>query len=759
MTAALALSSENPMPETAPVLRLAGEAGAEGGADFGGGSISVAEAAALLPAEDGGVGMRCNAVRLRCERTWGPAALARKVDGEWRISREAEPHFRQYPRGQEIVADSRDLTEKQRAKLMRKKAVLQVYGEAMQQTRGCQAEAIRMTLPRAKEIFGAEIHERTIRKWIKLHRSGGDEALVDGRTRRTGCRRDRRDDPYLNFVADLWLDVRQLKLTQCIKMAQGKAGEKGWQVWGDGVVRRFIAAIPPVTRILRREGKEAFQNKCEPYIERTYETLKTNGLWCFDTHTLDILCVVGKRVNPVTGEETPIYARPFLSAWMDMRSRVIVGWTIRAESPTAETVAECLANGCRVYGVPEGAYFDNGKAESARVLTGESKAEKRRRLRTNIDVGQLLGIYAMLGMTYIQAWLYHGMSKTIERAFGRICDQFSRTFKTYCGKDTVSKPEGLEDRLHLAPTLEEVREKFAAWLEHDYHQTIHQGNGMGVTPMEAWRANLMEKRTAPADVLELLLWPRYGPFKIGQNGIGHKGVWYGQSELACHFGKQAYIRVNPNDVTMVRVYDAQDKILCAARANRRLPANATAADLREAIREKKRISKAMKDSARQRLRVHYDTTDLLIEAAIARNKAAAALPKKPGPDAPPAVLKAVRPDIAEELARVPLKAEKLRSLPKPISIDEALAAFAIDPEEREERLARSRFMYQGKPAEPEIARPKLFLERARRREELDLLLEAERQDLPPKSKPLSILDLVKDDADEAPEHTAGGEAA
>jgi hypothetical protein len=621
-------------------------------------ALSVAEAAALLPAEDGAVGVTPNRIRLKCSRVWGPAGKAEKVNDQWRISPEADPHFRPQPRGEEIACDLRDLSDRQRETLRKKKAILRIYRESKEQARGSQAEAMRITLPRARAIWGPELHETTIRKWDKAARRG-DAALVDGRARRQGSHKERQDDPYLNFVADLYLRLNGLKLSACIHLAQGQALKMGWKIWGDGIVRRFINRIPQTTVILRRKGRAAFEAQCAPYIERDYTTAASNEQWISDHHTLDVIVRIGTRVDPNTGEEKPIFGRPYLTPWMDLRSRLIVGHVIGAAYPSTDTIIRSLAMGCRKYGVPEGVYFDNGDDFSAKVLTGETKAEKRRRRGADIDLVQLECVYGDLGIKRTQTWPYHPMSKgMIERWFGRVADQFCRTFPTYCGKDTVSKPEGLEDRLKQAPTLEEFKEKFALWLEHDYHQSIHHGDGMDGVPAEVWKANLVTKRTAPADVLELLLWPRFGPLTIGRNGVCHKGLWYGQSDLIGRQGEKVYVRVNPEDLSSVRVYDLAGKIICVANANRRVPAITRDEDLRAAIAEKKRISRTLREAARQGPRMYHDLTDLTIEAAMARNAAAG----KPDPQtSAPAVLKPIRSAHEEELKLFPLKADRSAS--------------------------------------------------------------------------------------------------
>lgn len=144
---------------------------------------------------------------------------------------------------------------------------------------------------------------------------------------------------------------------------------------------------------------------------------------------------------------------------------------------------------------------------------------------------------------------------------------------------------------------------------------------MDCTPNQAWEANLHTKRTAPAETLEVLLRRRIGPLKVTKNGVRYMGVGYGQYDLGFLLQQEVYIRVKDENLNSVSVWDAQDKFVCLANSNRRLAANASHADLREGIAEKRRHIKLIKGAQEARLRLSDDLPDRVNRAAALRNQA------------------------------------------------------------------------------------------------------------------------------------------
>src|SRR5690606_923495 len=161
--------------------------------------------------------------------------------------------------------------------------------------------------------------------------------------------------------------------------------------------------------------------------------------------------------------------------FMDMASRKIVGWTIRAADPDTEAILAALVDGFRTHGVPESVYTDNGLDFDAQAITGQTKAQRRQAnakvKRVEFDQQRIGGVYAALGIRHIRATPYRPQAKPVERFFRTYEERAGRLWPTYCGSTPQDRPEGLQQRLDAgkAPTLEAFIEHFKGWLEADYH--------------------------------------------------------------------------------------------------------------------------------------------------------------------------------------------------------------------------------------------------------------------------------------------------
>jgi putative transposase len=560
----------------------------------------------------------------------------------------------------------------------------------------------------AQKTGGETISRATLYNWQAAFKSEGLIGLMDGRARRTiEAKQVTGEDPFLEEVKSLWLTQQEPGVAVCHKMAMIRASKMGWRVHSYRSAHRYIenfANAHPEIVIQMRGGSEEFNNQFARHIERDYSPLQSNEIWNADHHQFDVLVVTGYKTDSSTGEHKPVFGRPWLTAWQDLRSRKIVGHVVRAADPNTSAILEALRLGCMSHGVPFKSYTDNGKDFDSYAFTGETKAQRRKRRRVHVehDQGRLTGIYAALNIEHIHAWPYHGQSKPIERFFRTVEERFGKTFDTYCGNNPQNKPEQLPSMLarDKAPTLEEFSEKFATWLEVDYHQRVHTGDAMDCTPSHAWEANLRTKRTAQPEILELLLQRRYGPLSVGQCGITHKSIWYGQYELANWFGQQVFITFEGKGVSKVNVWSEDGRFLCVAKANLRVSANATSEILDGVIAEQRRENKVYREAARLRPRLHMDRTDRLNEAAALAAQAQAAPPI----DMPPASISLIRSDIEGQLPAIREKQEM--PLKKAVGDDTPAPRFQYSSRSQEDDSdagTAAGFIYHGRSDQEDLS--------------------------------------------------------
>jgi hypothetical protein len=86
------------------------------------------------------------------------------------------------------------------------------------------------------------------------------------------------------------------------------------------------------------------------------------------------------------------------------------------------------------------------------------------------------------------------------------------------------------------------------------------------------------------ELLDVLMLKPTKPVKVTQNGVTWQGLRYGQYEPALQqrLGQDVVLRID-DQVSRVQVWTTDGKFVCVAPANARVPANATQAQLREAI--------------------------------------------------------------------------------------------------------------------------------------------------------------------------------
>jgi hypothetical protein len=124
---------------------------------------------------------------------------------------------------------------------------------------------------------------------------------------------------------------------------------------------------------------------------------------------------------------------------------------------------------------------------------------------------------------------------------------------------------------------------------------------------------------------------------------------YGANELIGQLGENVVLRVDDTDLSRVQVWTIDGKFIALANANGQVPANATAEELREAIRQKKQARKILTQYTQARPRLHEDLPDLIVRAKSAAAAAAKFDADPTVPPLPPPSLMPVRSAIEGEL--------------------------------------------------------------------------------------------------------------
>lgn len=600
------------------------------------------------------------AIRLMCQG-WAAAGKAEqreRAEGgkpRWFVRSDASPELSRYRGFEFIPVDTSKLPEKHREAYGTKLAILDAWEEACRVSiRGGMSkdQATALFLQRVEREWGMGLAAATLRRWRRAVRSEkGRAALIDGRAIRE--EKAKAEDPFMAEVIRLYLHPNKRSAVLCHKLAMQKAVESEWAVCSYRTAAIHIGDIPNAVKIEAREGRKAYTDKAETFIDRDYSSLESNEQWNADHHRFDVWVRTGVQVDTKTGEERYTHARPWLTAWQDVRSRKIVGWEIFEGDPNTDKIIISLSRAIDAHGAPESAWVDNGKDFDSYALHGRTKKE-RFAARGKLDVTYIHGIFAQLQIKAHNVQPYHGQSKPIERFFGTLEGQFGKLWDSYCGNKPENRPEGLQGRLDAgkAPTMAEFVGKFSQWVEM-YNNAPHTGDSMeNLSPNRIFGENLHTKRTLSKDVLNVLTFKPGKPVDVTQNGVRWNRLVYGKHDpmLRRYLGKKVRVSGDTKDVSKVHVFTLEGEWLCAVCANERLPANADLDLLSRAMADKRRTRKAELAYKKTRHNRHESPSETMFRLADEQNRRVEA---ECNPDPlPPMTIRPIRTPIEAQMPEI-----------------------------------------------------------------------------------------------------------
>lgn len=471
-------------------------------------------------------------------------------------------------------------------------------------------------------------------RWEADYRAKGLDGLVPDYGKSAG----RTTIPELaraTFLA-LYLNQTKLSIARCREMTIGALKSQGIQVPSEDAFRRLVQSLDQELVVFAREGEGTWANTAAPFQQRTFEHQASNDTWVGDHRRFDVFCKGAKRGQAV---------RPWISAWLDQRSRCVVGWHIHL-NPCSDTILLSFRHGALERGIPREWYIDNGTDYRSHGITGAGgrrgprrggespRGAEQRYLSLADQVGIEKVTFAIPGTP---------QAKVVERFFKTMKDHFDRLQPSFTGGTVDEKPEQVAQVVKdwdSLPTVEELAAAFETWVRHDYNRRPHGELG-GECPEAVWAAKLEAKRTAPADRLRLMMLKATRPYVLRRNGIELFGVWYDAAELTGLFGRKVYVRYDPANMGTIAVYDTDDRFLCEA-TNRAVAAHGADQELvREASKEKARKLRRVKEGLKAQAELAKRPD--VIDAFMAQRKADAEAHPIPVPAVPTELVQPLRP--------------------------------------------------------------------------------------------------------------------
>lgn len=471
------------------------------------------------------------------------------------------------------------------------------------------------------------ISEDILYRKYSYYKEGELGGLLDGRG---GWNKGKSTVPQEIWEGFLYyyLDDKRLPVSQCYKITQEWTKqfypELAAELPGERTFRRRIDTVPKAVQTLMRYGEKAMTDECITYIERLYDELEANDVWIADNHTFDIMTKYDDR------EERH---RMSLTAFMDAKSGVLVGWNI-TDNPCSNSTIFALRHGILRFGAPKLVYFDNG----SEFLTNDIAGRGHRTKKSQLDVEKPETILSRLGIEMKNAIVRNAKAKPIERMFLTFKTSISKLFDSYTGGNIIEKPESLKSKIKkgLIPTDSKIRDAVNDLIDGQYNMESYGGaeknKYKGYTRLEVWNEsiqNRVQRKVFKEEDLNLLLMRSTGYQKVKRKGVfiiiaGEK-VWYSCENIWEHIDKEVYVRYDPTNISTVRIYDKEDRYMETWNVDRELMLNFIEEDkeaMKTASEKVARNKKAVKNYAKNLIanipeEFKIDELDLRVQQARA----------------------------------------------------------------------------------------------------------------------------------------------
>lgn len=335
---------------------------------------------------------------------------------------------------------------------------------------------------------------------------------------------------------------------------------------------KFLMSDPRTehAHYLAAHGEREYKRNMLQKAKRDASTLDILEFVQGDEHTFDFWVAITSPNGKIRA------IRPKLVAWVDTRSRMILGDLI-CETPNANILKQSLIK--LVYsedgGVPKHLHIDNGADYVAKTNTGQHHND-RQMAPADFDA-EVQGFYRMLGIEkWTRALPYQPWSKgNIERFFGTVCGRFSKAFASYVGTLTGSKTiakrekdiKGMLERGELI-TIEELYAIWSKWLHEAYHQGQHRSlkdaKEAYTTPYSLYTHANRYKCPAPPLEHAATLLMQTDTAHVTSQGITRFSTLYTGTELCYYAGKTVNIRWDSSDVSTLHVFSLAGEKICEA---------------------------------------------------------------------------------------------------------------------------------------------------------------------------------------------------
>ncbi|MDO5297762.1 MAG: transposase domain-containing protein, partial [bacterium] len=349
----------------------------------------------------------------------------------------------------------------------------------------------------------------TLSRWRKLYSEGGKNALMTGYGKRKG--QSIIEDDVFSVFYSVYAKEGKVSTKTAWIIARGYYTEHyEGECPSLGAFEYRLKHDPNISEqeiYFARHGASAYNRKYGYYIERDLSKLIAGQCAVGDHMQFDLMVKMpdGKVV------------RPWLTAWVDMKSRRFLGWCPHPEAPNSSHIFQSFYHMADRCGLPEALYLDNGRDYRSKDFAGG------RRRYSDEDKERITScLTGDLGIEVTFALPRNAQAKVIERRFRDHHDKFERLFKGYTGTNIAYKPEALNEQVKKQEVLSWDRflELLGQFLETlDRIPFGAKAHFSKLSPVEIWNADNPALRRVSKDSLALFCMRSSRPIKVGRAGV------------------------------------------------------------------------------------------------------------------------------------------------------------------------------------------------------------------------------------------------
>ena len=475
-------------------------------------------------------------------------------------------------------------TDAQRHKALAKAKVLIAFRALIANPKVQLKSAFPSFLARMKTEHGIAPAQRTLYRWNEQCPPSSSPiaigaALIDARTHTAG---QSASEDAIDMFRGLYLTPAKMSVAQCYRMVEARAAKEHWS-WPSlrTVQVNLDKWVDPQMATMAREGKDVWRRKFATPIHQNPDAFQAGECWEADHTRLDFFVRVQRG-----GKWT--HDRPWLTCWMDRRSRRIVGWHIGL-NPDSEAIRAALIRAFKDgMAIPSYAVMDNGKDFASEAIGGLTKAQRRNMSKADREQAERAwgGLLGQLGIEAHFNVPYNKDGKgRVERLMRTVHQTFDNTFDSYRGSESIKVPDEhikkILSRTMELPTLERATAKFAEWVEwynhrdeHNIEDLVDADGTTRISPAAFYEANIFRRsRLADDKVLGLLelTWSR--ELKVTRHGvslkIGGKVVHYGGADPAVKaiVGTTVRVSYDPGAMQAINVWTTDGRFVARALMN------------------------------------------------------------------------------------------------------------------------------------------------------------------------------------------------